>query len=506
MNASPAMPKTLRSNAGANFLAGLIPALVVLVTTPVLVRGLGTVDYGLLIVVSSVAGYLAILDVNLTAGSIKYISEYYSIGDRNAVRSTFSFGLIFYLGIAITGAAAISLGAPILARWFGSEVNGTQAVEAFMVASLGFALGQINAYLISVPQALQRYDLSGRVEAIAGIAAPALSATAVAFGASLTDVIWLRNAVLLLSLAFLGLAVRRLLPWLNWRWPGAAQRAQLVRFSAYAYLAKLAAVTYLHGDKLVIATVLDVKSVAIYAVPTLLANRLFSTTFRITQVVFPASSALLKQGRSVEVKAILLRSTSLVFTLNACLVVALFLVGDVFLRAWVGAEFAGTGYRVLMLVCGGLLVDSLTNPASLITDSSGRPDVTGRFALLRACVGLAGLLVGAKLGGVVGVALSHLLVSSLFSLAFVAFVMRWIFPMSMAGWLRQAVLPGLGVALTGLCAGWAVRLVAPGDTVLQAVCAAGAAVAVMVAAAWLAVLSASDRAMVVAAVLRRSSA
>ena len=499
------MNRSIRQNAKSNFLAGVLPALVLLATIPVLVRGLGTAEYGLLIVVTSVAGYLSVLDVNVTTGSVKFVAEAHAVGDQDRVSATLSFGLLVYFCIALLGAGAIFFGSDWLASWFSrsGQVDSSLATQAFMVAAIGFAIGQLYSYLISVPQALQRYDLSGRVEIVLGVFAPLLTAGAVYFGGRLTDVLWLRNGIALMGLCWLAVVIRRLLPWLRWNWPPSGLRRQLMGFSAYAYLARLAAITYQHGDKLVIASVLDVKSVAVYTVPVLLANRLFSTTYRITQVIFPASSALLSQGRQADVHTLLLRSTKFVFAFNACVVVMLWFLGAVFLRVWVGAEFAGIGFLVLLLVSCGALADSLTNGPSLVTDSSGRPDVTGKLSVVRAGVGLTSLLVGAKLGGVVGVALSHFLVSSFFTVVFLSYFSKQVFPMSLLGWLKNGVLPGLGVASAGLIVGSLVLASLGTAGPVAAVSGAVSAALMMAGLAWRFVLSPTDHEAIVKLLRRR---
>ena len=126
------MKRTVRQNAKSNFLAGLLPALILLITTPIVVRGLGIAEYGLLIVVTSVAGYLSVLDVNVTAGSVKFIAEATSAGDRNKVNSTVSFGLTVYFLIAVAGALLIWSSSSWLAGWFArsGQVGKSQVGQA----------------------------------------------------------------------------------------------------------------------------------------------------------------------------------------------------------------------------------------------------------------------------------------------------------------------------------------------------------------------------------------
>jgi O-antigen/teichoic acid export membrane protein len=56
-------------------LTGLaLPTLVALATVPILIHYLGLEGFGVITLIGSVVGYFGVLDLNLTAGSIKYLS------------------------------------------------------------------------------------------------------------------------------------------------------------------------------------------------------------------------------------------------------------------------------------------------------------------------------------------------------------------------------------------------------------------------------------------------
>ncbi len=481
---------SLARNALSNLGAALLPALVMLVTVPVLIRGLGEAQYGLLIILSSVTGYLAVLDLNLTAGSVKFMAEAQATSQRERAVEVLNFGAVFYAGIGLVGAALIYAFARPLVGWLVDPKLYAlgQAQHVLEITALGFALGQMYAFLLSVPQALQRYDLSARVEVLNGALVPLATAGIVLLGADLVGVTWLRNVAALLAVLALVLMVRRLLPSLAWRWPAAALRAEMLAFSGYAYLNRLAALSYQHSDKLVIAAVLDVKQVAFYTVPVLLANRIMGTTFRLTQVIFPASSALLAQGRGEELRRLMTLSMRLVFALNAMAVVAVLTLGDWFLTHWLGPQFAAAGTPILVLVTVGALVDSLTNAPALVTDGAGLPKLTGLFAVARAAVGLLALYFGAVWQGILGVAASHLATSCLFTALFLSFFVRRVLPMRLGDLLREALLPGALVAGAGLGVAAGLAWLLPPFAALSLVQSAAAG-AVMLALCWPLVLT-----------------
>ena len=480
----------LARNALSNLVAAVLPALVMLFTVPVLIHGLGDAQYGLLVILSSVTGYLAVLDLNLTAGSVRFLAAAQAREQQEQSWQVLSLGATFYLVIGAVGALLIWLFArPLVELLVDAHLYAPQQAERVLrITAFGFLLGQLYSFLLSVPQALQRYDLSARVEMLNGILVPLATAGIVLLGADLVGVTWLRNLAALLVVTALAFMVRQLLPGLRWRWPAKALRHDLLAFSGFAYLNRLAALSYQHSDKLVIAAVLDVRQVALYTVPVLLANRIMGTTFRLTQVLFPASSALLAQGREEDVRRLMTLGMRLVFGLNVIAVVGVLLLGDWFLAHWLGGGYAQTGGLVLALVAVGALVDSLTNAPALVTDGAGRSRDTGLFAITRAAVGLGALYLGARFGGIVGVAASHLFVSLLFTVLFLVFFCRAVLPMSLSALLRESLLPGIWVALAGLAVGGLAAVVLPISAARVPV-QVSLAVAVMVALSWRVVLT-----------------
>lgn len=486
--------KNLARSALSNLSASLLPALVMLVTVPVLVHGLGDAQYGLLVILSSVTGYLAILDLNLTAGSVRYLAAAQAREQQEQSWQVLSLGSVFYFAIGLLGALLIWVFADRLVDALVDPAlyARDQAASVLRVTSLGFLLGQLYSFLLSVPQALQRYDLSSRVELINGTLVPVATAGIVLLGADLTGVTWLRNIAALFAVFGLALMVRHLLPGLRWRWPANELRRELLAFSGFAYLNRLAALSYQHSDKIVIAAVLDVKQVAVYTVPVVLANRIMGTTFRLTQVLFPASSALLAQGRDDDVRRIMTLGMRLVVGINVIAVVGTLILGDWFLVHWLGRGYSGIGSTVLGLISVGSLIGSITNAPSLVTDGAGRPGLTGAVAIAHSVVALFGLYAGAHLDGIRGVATAHLVTSCIFSAAFLAIFCKWVLPMSFWKLLRDAVLPGALVGVVGGVVAWAVWLLVPVAEWLPLVQFAAAVVA-MTMASWQLVLTAEIR-------------
>ena len=76
------MSSSLLRNSFSNFFAGAIPAVATLITVPVVVSHLGAVQYGIFLLLTSIVGYFAVLDINASAGSMKYLAEYHARGEH----------------------------------------------------------------------------------------------------------------------------------------------------------------------------------------------------------------------------------------------------------------------------------------------------------------------------------------------------------------------------------------------------------------------------------------
>ena len=427
-------------------LCGLaLPAVVALATVPLLISGLGLEGFGIVALIGSVIGYFGVLDINLSAGSIKYLAQYHAQHEEERFAETFWFGWIFYGVLGITGAVILYFSAEFLSNYFFkiSPALHAETALAFQIAALGFMISQAQNYLMVVPQALQRYDTSAKAEAFFGVITNILSAVVALTDGGIVGVIAVRVMLATTHTAWLIWVIHKLGVSLKPCWPRREIRKLMTGFSAYAYLSRLAVMMHTHGDKLIIGTLAGPVALSFYTVPAQLASRILGLTYRLSSVIFPRVSALAATGQQSQLRLLYLDTTRLLTYLNLMVLGVIALTGEEFLRRWVGEEFVATGYPVLVLITIGLLVDSLTNIPSLVNDGLGHPRVTGRFALARGLVGIAMIYAGTMLAGITGAAMAHLLASLFMSVFFLIYVHGRTIPISLKDTLRHAWLPSI---------------------------------------------------------------
>ena len=438
----------LARNSLYNFLGGVIPAIASLLTVPVIVSHLGEAQYGVFALLSAIIGYFAVLDINVAAGSIKFLSEYQAQGDHDRAGQVVSSGTLIYTLIGILGGSALFLFAHRIVPYFKVDAELVQVTGlALQVGGISFCFGQLQAYLTSVPQALHRYDVSGRFEATFGTLVSFSTLGVVLVGGDLVHIMWVRLILSVLNVFLLAIRIRKLLPDLKLRLPSAGVLKSVTAFSAYAYLSRISSITYQNADKLLIGGMIDMRAVAFYTVPFLLVNRLYGMCFRFGSVLFPFSSALAAENRTDELRETYLVASRYFVYLNACVCIALCLLARELLFYWAGKVFDEKAALVLVLIATAGFADTLTNLPSLVNDGLGRPRNTGAFAILRALFGISLAYWAIRHYGVIGAAYTQLGTACLMSFAFLIYIHKVSIPVSLRAVYLRAYRPTFGIVL-----------------------------------------------------------
>lgn len=443
---------SLARNALYNFAGALLPALLNVLTIPYIVHALGPDDFGLLTLVSAIVGYFALVDINVTAGSTKYVSEHRAAGNRAALQETLSFGAAFYVALGLLGLALLSLGAPwLVERVFAiAPARHGLATEALRVAAIGFAITQLQSYLQSIPGALMRFDVSGRIEAVFGTAIPLLSVAWLASGGGLLGLIWMRVVGSLLQSMILLLCIDRLVGGLRLARPSAQTRKAMLGFSGWAFLSRVAGITYAQADKMIVGAKIGTAGLTYFAVPSTLVTRVMAVIYRFSGVMFPHASALGATGRFDELVEKYIKALRYTSFCNGAIAATLIVLAHPILRFWIGPEMADRASLVLSLAAATLLIDSLTNLPSLITDGLGRPAVTGTVAASRVSLGLLFVFVGVSHAGIIGAAMGQLASAVIGGSLFLWYAHGRTVPVSFARVASEALLPTGGALAPGV--------------------------------------------------------
>jgi O-antigen/teichoic acid export membrane protein len=407
------LPRHFRRNVISGYLNTGSVAVIALVTTPILVHGLGLEAYGVWVIVGSLALYREILQFGFAKATPKYVAEYSALQDEGRVRT--SIATTFWI-LAVPGAAALLLGLglvaafPILFDLEPSVREAAQVLVAIMVIDLAVSI-PCDAFAGTLI-GLQRFDLLNWTLIAVAVAQAVAWMIVLAFGGGLVLLGVVTVAARLVGHLWRFLLARRLLPHLSIS-PRRADR-NLVKpaagLSIWYGIADVSDLLLTRIDTIVVGLVLGVEAAAVYAVGQKLTLVIGQLMVPISSLFFPHASELAAQGDAVRLRETLVTATRVVLGIAAPLSITMAILAGPILQTWVGSGF-GDAVPVVILLAAAYATGALSAPGLVMLQGVGRARGPAAIWVSEATLNLGLSLLLAHLIGLEGVALATLLAS-----------------------------------------------------------------------------------------------
>ena len=384
-------------------LAGQIaPFAVSFISTPFIIRFLGAESYGVLLLVGLIPMYFSFADFGMGIASTKFASEAFGEGDRKKETE------IVWTAAAVASVSALTVAIPIFI--FSYQIVTAlnvpdhllgQASQALRITSASFVLGIIASVLNSPMLARLRMDLNTLTQALPKILLAAVTPFILYFGGGIVGAVWWAFIVAIAAVATVFRISSRFVP--NLRKP--AFNLELLRplitVGGALALSGVAAVLLVNLEKLILAWVTSVQTLAYYSVASALIGTAVMFGTAMHQSLVPAFSQLLEPSKRPELERLFARTVRMNFIGMAPLFASLFVIARPFFTIWAGPEF-GEGSTVPFYIMIVTVLFSLWSyvPVSLLL-ASGRMDVLAKvyWIELLPYIALTGFLT-AKFGGV----------------------------------------------------------------------------------------------------------
>lgn len=132
--------------------------------TPLLIHYVGTAQYGILLLIWSFTGMLGIMSFGLGEATLRYVAHYYADGDLAGVNRVFGATMSFYLVICTIVSGGVSFAAPHIVTLLNIPPTECDTVVWLLrISCLIFSFGIISRGYGAIPMALQRYDISSKI-------------------------------------------------------------------------------------------------------------------------------------------------------------------------------------------------------------------------------------------------------------------------------------------------------------------------------------------------------
>jgi O-antigen/teichoic acid export membrane protein len=375
------------------------PVLLSLVTAPYIVHRLGSDVFGVLSIVSIAIGFFGFLDFGIGAAATRQIASLYERDDHVGINTVVSTALVFYLGAGAVGASLVLATTNVLVVQVLSIppqlVHSAQL--AFYMSAPAFLITLVLGTFGGIPRAIQRFDVSVKVNLALGTANTVVVVGLLSLGKGLLAVIASGIALNLIAIPVMFFVSRRLVPTLKVRLVFSPQVfKELFSFGGYFLLSSVGVMLLYQLDKLLIGSMLGVAAVTYYVVPGNLAQKIQQLVAAGTAIAFPVSSALFASGASEAIERLYRDGTRMVLVLVATVAVPMAVFADKFLLYWMGPQIASESSVPMVLLVGTYAALATCAMAWGMANGAGHSGINAAFTLAIAAidVGLFFVLVG----------------------------------------------------------------------------------------------------------------
>jgi len=340
-------------NAVYNAIGFIFPVAVGLITTPYIVHKLGTEIYGIYVLAISLAGMLSFLDLGFGQGIIKFVSHYKAKNDLKKINEIVNTSLLINIAMGLLGGLIIFLLSDFLSKKV-FKVGPEQievAVTSFKIVSIGFILNLISSTFSNIPKALQRYDISVKVQNIVWFLSVISSVIVLYLGYGLVEML-----IFYVIFQFLGLIsyfwfskklIRNLKLSLKFN---KDVFKEIFGFSIFTAINSITGNIVFRLDKMIIAYFLGSSAVTYYQIPFTIVQMANNFVSSVIQFLFPTVSFLNSAGEKDKLKQIYIKSTKYVIAFSLIVFSGLVLFGKPFLKIWMGEEISEISYPLLVII------------------------------------------------------------------------------------------------------------------------------------------------------------
>ncbi|HET9831466.1 MAG TPA: oligosaccharide flippase family protein [Vicinamibacterales bacterium] len=346
---TPAAPdaeaRTVTVNLSTRYLAIGVEILVGLLVLPFNIAHLGKAAYGLWVLTTSITAYFSVLDLGYSGATLKFVAEHRARRETRALNEVLSTTFYLFAGFGTLAYIAAIVVAVFLDRLLHLSPDQAHVGRVvLLVTSVNVACGMAFTVFGGVINGFQRYDLNNLTGVVSTIIVAVVNVAVLLAGYGLIGLVVATTTVRVLTYWVYRANAYRVFPALtlslsNFRM---SRLRELTSFSVFMMLIDWANRINFSVDVIVIGILFDTTAVAVWSV----AQRLAETTQRLTNqlndILFPNVVDHSTSSRLDRLQALLLVGTRLSLATVVPICVALMLMGDLLVRAWVGPDFSGS--------------------------------------------------------------------------------------------------------------------------------------------------------------------
>ena len=338
--------RRLAGNTLANGAASAWSALVTLALTPFLLHHLGAASYGLWVLALGLtfsSGYLALADLGLSEASVKFVAEAHANDDANQISEIASTTVAVFTALGITLAAVAWILAPVLVDLFDVPHRLTGPAQLlFGLMGLEILVELPTAAVRSVIEGVQRYGWLRLLDVVSRLLWAVMIVIVVLDGHSVAalGVVTLAAAAVRAVASFV--VAHRVAPGLRLRLSNVSGPTlhRVLSLGGLVSGLRVLTVIYAQMDRVIIAMVLAVASIASYDVAFRMQSVATLVLVTASSAVVPAAAYNAMRSDHDRQRELYLRGTKYAIAITVPVCIAGLLYARPLMVGWVGEAFA----------------------------------------------------------------------------------------------------------------------------------------------------------------------
>ncbi len=423
--------------------------LLILLLTPYILHKLGVEVFAVWSLVFVVANYLGLLDFGVRTAFAKYIAEYHTKEDEDAISAVVSCGLLFYLALSlfIIGLAIVLRGLILSLLQIPPSIH-AESTFAILGMVLVFSLNNTLSIFEAVLVGLQRMDIQNKILIFASFFNVAGTFFFLEKGFGIRGLVMNYGIVTLIIVSLNFYFSRRVLPHLKVGWSMLRKEIfrKLFSYGIKMQVCNFAVMIHMQADKIILSHFLGLGFVTFYELGQKAANAVRAFPILLLTALVPAVSEMEASDDHDKLRQLYQRGSKYVSFMVFPLIFLAVIVAPKLINLWVGDNF-GLAALTFQILAIGYGINVLTGMGTSIVRGIGKPEYETRYAVLTLLMQLALSITLVQLVGYRGILISVLATAVVAALYFLLTFHR-LFGMNFRDFARRTYLkPFLASAL-----------------------------------------------------------
>lgn len=366
-------PKSLISNSFWSMSLTIWQIAVTFFLTPFLVKELGVEFYGLLILLLTISGFMGIMNFGLGDTTLRYIAYYYGKNDIHSIKRIISNTFFIFTIISFISFSILFLFSENIVNLLINDVNENKSlfIDLVQITAVTIAINFMGGAFGTVSQALQRYDITTKINIINSI----LYVVGTVFilynhGTIKELVLW--NLINTVILQFMNIIVAKYLISEISIFPKFDKETfkEVFGFSFFTFLTNIFALIQNHSDKLLTSSMINASSLAYLAIPQQLTTKGSQLVDSLGSVLLPKFSTI--EDKNIR-KELFINSTWYLLIISSFIYVPLTILIPDFFTLWIDKEFSEKSSFLAQIIVSSFIISGPFPIYAALFNSIGKP-------------------------------------------------------------------------------------------------------------------------------------